>query len=216
MEAKDETEKIIKKLKKCLPLKILKLDINNAKDMDEESLKKYVSCYDLNPEVNYYVFEKIPSYKEFLDKYKYTLSYNNAKKLGCFNNLDEYNLINSINNKIKDLNINVNDIIGENVQSLSKLKIIEFFLFLFAISLDNEKFKEILNNIENYKLKKILIFKGSINLADNELKYYYFYELFVELFLYNEHNKKNESKKFLSTELEYFPTINNEYICFAM
>ena len=216
MENKEEIKKIIKKLKKCLPLKNLKLDITDVNNMDEESLKKYVSCYDLNPEVNYCAFTKIPNYKDFLDKYKYTLNYDDAKKLGCFNEINEDNIIRGINNKIKDLNLNVKELIAKDIKSLSKLKIIDFFLHLFTISLNKKNFQEILVNIKKYKLNIIFIFKNCINSGNIELKYYFFYELFVELFLYNVDDKKKiEPQNFLSTKLEYFPTVEKECDAFC-
>ena len=211
MEANIEEEKIIMKKKICIPLKDLKFNLNITQDLDEESLKKYVSYFDLNPKVNFYVFKKIDSYMKYLQKYKYTLFYDDAKSLGCFKEVNEDDLIKSINNKLENLNIFDKNI--RKITSLSKSKLMNFFLYLLNLNLAHENFEDILKEIKSFKLEVSLIFKAPINLGNNELKYYFFYELFVEFFLYNYEDKNGSiKKKSLSTEIQYFPVKDNTNI----
>ena len=213
METNFEEEKIIMKKKYCIPLKDLKDYLDIPKDWDEESLKKYISVFDLNPKVNFYVFQKINSYLKYLQKYKYTLFYEDAKTLGCFNEVNENDLIKSINNKLENLHFFGNKLV--KITSLSKSKFFNFLLYLLNLNLIQEKFEDILKKIQSFKLEVSLIYKAPIYLGNNELQYYFFYELFVEFFLYNYDDKKESKKKILlSTEIEYFPVkynIKTEY-----
>ena len=208
MEANFKEEKIIMKKKYCIPLKDLKHYLDISKDFDEESLKQYVSVFDLNPKVNFYVFQKINSYMKYLKKYKYTLFYDDAKNLGCFNEVNEDDLIKSINSKLENLHFFGKKIL--KIDSLSKSKLFNFLLYLLNPNLIKEKFEDILKKIQSSKLEVSLIYKAPIYLGNNELQYYFFYELFVEFFLYN-YEDKSESKKtiLLSTEIEYFPVKDN-------
>ena len=183
METNNEEKKIIMKKKKCIPLKDLKFDLNMTPDLDEESLKKYVSHFDLNPKVNFYVFKKIDSYKKYLQKYKYTLFYDDAKSLGCFKEVNEEDLIKSINNNLKNLLIFDKNII--KITSLSKSKLMNFLLYILNLNFAKENFGDILKKIQSSKLEVSIIYKAPIYLGNNELQYYFFYELFVEFFLYN-------------------------------
>ena len=211
MEKNNEEKKIIMKKKKCIPLKDLKFDLNMTPDLDEESLKKYVSHVDVNPKVNFYVFKKIDSYMKYLQKYKYTLFYDDAKSLGCFKEVNEEDLIKSINNNLKNLLIFDKNII--KITSLSKSKLMNFLLYILNLNFAKENFGDILKKIQSSKLKVSLIYKAPIYLGNNELQYYFFYELFVEFFLYNcEDKNKSNKNTFLSTEIEYFPVKDNNNI----
>ena len=201
---------IIKK-KRCIPLNELNKYPNKNIDITEESLKKYVSYFDLDPKINFQVFQLIDSYKKYLNKYKYTLDYDDAKKLGCFEDVNENDLIKSINSEISNLNIKDKSI--TKIESLSKSKLIKFLLYLLNIELIKENFESTINEIKLYKLEYSLIFKVPIYFGNNELKYYFFYELFVEFFLYNYEGGNKSSKRkviFNSKKTEYFPTIETE------
>ena len=167
-----------------------------------------MSVFDLNPKVNFYVFQKINSYLKYLQKYKYTLFYEDAKNLGCFNEVNENDLIKSINNKLESLHFFGNKLV--KITSLSKSKLFNFLLYVLNLNLIQEKFDDILKKIQSFKLEVSLIYKAPIYLGNNELQYYFFYELFVEFFLYN-YEDKNESKKkiLLLNEIEYFPVKDN-------
>ena len=94
-------EQKLERKKKCQPLINFKIDLNEDSKEDVIYLKNFVSIFDLNPFINNLIFQKIPEYHVYLDKYKYTLFYKDAKALGCFQEVDEKELINNVNEKIK-------------------------------------------------------------------------------------------------------------------
>ena len=205
-EKEIDGNKVIKR-KRCIPLSRLNKYSNKNIDINEESLKRYVSYFDLNPKINFQVFQLIDSYNKYLKKYKYTLDYDDAKKLGCFKDVDENDLIKSINNEISNLNIKDKSI--TRIGSLSKSKLIKFLFYLLNLDLTRENFENIINEIKLYKLECFLIFKTPIYLGNNELKYYFYYELFVEFFLYNSESENKSSKRnFISNSIDSFITFS--------
>ena len=118
--------------KVCIPLKRIEIEFKKDTQSDENSLKNYLSVFDLNPNANYLAFKKIQEYKDkYLYKYKYTLFYEDAKTLGCFQEFNEINLIDSINQKLDNLHFKGKRI--EKIEILSKAKLIDFF-FIFIIA----------------------------------------------------------------------------------
>ena len=212
-----EVKNIVKK-KKCIPLNDLKKDFEEKNAEKEEYLREYVSIFDLNPKANYYTLKNIPSFKEsYLEKYKYTLYYRDAKDLGCFSEVDEKSLINTINEYFAKKNVTVfNPII--KIDSLAKVKIMKLFFYLLDLEPTKYNFQKILEQLKKDKIEESLIFKAPINFGNNELKYYFFYELYIEFFLFNFKGKKSSNKYsinvpkniFLSTELPYFPLLQKE------
>jgi hypothetical protein len=55
-------------------------------------------------------------------------------------------------------------------------------LYILNLNLIQEKFEDILKKIQSFKLDVSQIYKAPIYLGNNELQYYFFYELFVEFF----------------------------------
>ena len=200
-------KKIIEKRKRCIPLKNLKSEQNETTD-----LIKYVSDFDLSPKTNFEILQNNEIYKKYLYKYKYTLYYEDAKKLGCFNEVDERNLIKSINAHLESLNIKDKNINESKIYSLSKTKLIDFLLYLLNLNPSKKDFQGIIEYIDKLKLEIIFIYKAPIEFGNYELQYYFYYELFIEFFLYNTKSKKKsktETQSFPSMELDYFPNINN-------
>ena len=112
--------------KVCIPLERIKIEFNKDTQNDENSLKNFLSVFDLNPDANYLAFVQIQEYKDkYLDKYKYTLFYEDAKKLNCFQEVNETNLIHSINQKLDNLLFKGKRI--ERIEILSKAKLNRFF-----------------------------------------------------------------------------------------
>jgi len=196
------------KRKVCIPLKKIEIDFKKDIQNDENSIKNYLSVFDLNPDANYLALVKIKEYKDkYLYKYKYTLNYKDAKKLGCFQEVNETNLINSINQKLDFLLFQGKRI--ESIEILSKAKLIDFFLYLILLKISEDNFENIMKEINSLRLGIDLIFKAPIYLGNDELKYYFLYEKFVEYFSDTE-EKENKSKQknniFKSLTLDYFPT----------
>ena len=89
-----------------------------------EELKIISSNFDLNPKVNFKLLSILKNqskeeYNKYIAIYKYTLNYDDAKKLKCFSK-DESDIL-------RDLNVNFKNKIPE-IKSLSKIKL---FSFLF-------------------------------------------------------------------------------------
>jgi len=208
--------KYIEKRKKCIPLNEFKKDFNEKLQSDEEHLKQYISVFDLNPIVNYLVFQRIKEYEKYLYKYKFTLNYEDAKKLGCFVDVNEKDLIDSINYQIKKLTNKDNKI--SNIQSLSKAKLMDFLFYLLLLIPLIEDYEEIMKHINSLRLKIDLIFKSPIYLGNYEIQYYFYYNLFLEFFYYNineEQNKIESKSPYKSSKIDYFPSIVNDSCSFA-
>jgi len=154
-------------------------------------------------------FKKIQEYKDkYLYKYKYTLFYEDAKTLGCFQEVNEINLIDSINQKLDNLLFKGKRI--EKIEILSKAKLIDFFLYLLLIDVSEDSYENIMKKIDSLRLGIDLIFKAPIYLGNDELKYYFLYEIFIEYFSDTEEdeNKSKEKKTlFKSHKLDYFPIV---------
>ena len=137
-------EQKLERKKKCQPLINFKIDLNEDSKEDVIYLKNFVSIFDLNPFINNLIFQKIPEYHVYLDKYKYTLFYKDAKALGCFQEVDEKELINNVNEKIKKCIIgfpfSFEDIKINKIESLSKIKLMDFFLYLLIIKPELEDY----------------------------------------------------------------------------
>jgi len=214
--------KNIENRKKCVPFFNFQIKFNENLQNDEESLKQYISVFDLNPIVNNLVFQKVKEYQKYLYKYQYTLNYEDAKKLGCFSDVNENDLINCINNRIKQLRIKKFKV--EKIDSLSKAKLMDFFFYLLLLEPLFCDYEGILKYIKSLRTNLDLIFKAPIYLGNNEIQYYFYYNIFLESFYYNiveGQNKKNENKPqeskdiYLSSQLDYFPTIDNNFCSYG-
>ena len=195
--------------KVCIPLKRIEIEFKKDTQSDENSLKNYLSVFDLNPNANYLAFKKIQEYKDkYLYKYKYTLFYEDAKTLGCFQEVNEINLIDSINQKLDNFHFKGKRI--EKIEILSKAKLIDFFLYLLLLDVSEDSFENIMKKMDSLRLGIDLIFKAPIYLGNDELKYYFLYEIFIEYFsdTEEEENKSKQKKTFFkSPKLDYFPIV---------
>ena len=196
--------------KVCIPLERIKIEFNKDTQNDENSLKNFLSVFDLNPDANYLAFVQIQEYKDkYLDKYKYTLFYEDAKKLNCFQEVNETNLIHSINQKLDNLLFKGKRI--ERIEILSKAKLIDFFLYLLLLDDSEDCFDNIMKEINSLSLGVDLIFKAPIYLGNDELKYYFLYQIFIEYFSDNEEEENKPKPKksdFRSPNLDYFPNVD--------
>ena len=199
--------------KVCIPLKSLEIEFKKDTQSDENSLTNYLSAFDLNPNANYLAFKNIQEYKDkYLYKYKYTLYYEDAKTLECFQEVNETNLIDSINQKLDNLLFKGKRI--DKIEILSKAKLIDFLLYLLLLDVSEDSFEDIMKKIDSLRLRVDLIFKAPIYLGNDELKYYFLYEIFIEYFSDTEEEKnKTKPKKtfFKSSNLDYyFPVFEHD------
>jgi len=163
------------------------IDDDTIDNSSLNDLKIFASNFDINPKVNFKLLsilkeENKSEYNKYIDKYKYTLDYNDAKKLECFP-INENEIIKELNDnyqfKIKD------------IKSLSKIKL---FLFLCYINnlksnfsdIEDDLYRDTLEDIKgkiiSYSSEKNLIFKIPNNYGNYELQYYSYLNLFVNYF----------------------------------
>ena len=153
-------QKILKLKKVCIPLENLKK--NFTETINENELKEFVSSFDLDGKANFSLFQKFKDYNEYLNKYKYTLFYEDAKKLKCFPEINENNLLNSINKQMLALTKENRNI--PKITSLSKIKILNFFLYLLNLKPIFTDFENILKEIKSHEIKINFTFKSPIKL----------------------------------------------------
>ena len=172
-----------KKLKENHVKRVENKDINN---LPLESLKTIASNFDLDPSINFRLLsllkeKSISEYNKYITKYKYTLNYEDAKKLNCFNDNEK-----EIKNEcFKNFNENI-----DKIKSLSKLKIFNFLFYIINLKYDYwtivEEYEEIgrkiKNEIELYDNELDLVFKAPNSLGNYELKYYTYLGLFIDYF----------------------------------
>ena len=137
--------------------------------------------------------KSISEYNKYITKYKYTLNYEDAKKLNCFND-DEKEIKNECFN---NFNENI-----DKIKSLSKLKIFNFLFYIINLKYDYwtivEEYEEIgrkiKNEIELYDNELDLIFKAPNSLGNYELKYYTYLGLFIDYFRRKIATEKDKNK----------------------
>ena len=205
---KNKQKKIMEKKKVAVPLKKLRLQINDdtINNLSLNDLKKLASKFDVNPKINYRLLYLLKTsklkqdnedYKKYINKYKYTLNYLNSQNLECFEESKNNEIKEEFINNLRQLKIEY-----KQTKSLSKMKLFNLLFYVLNISA-NEKAKEdasiiydkIAKKIDSFSNEENLIFKIPNNFGNYELYYYVYIGLFVIYFLeglkYN--NSHNES-----------------------
>lgn len=178
----------------AIPLKKLKLDIkeDKIKNLELPELKRLASKFDVNPLINFRLLFLLKNsnnkkdqqdYKKYINKYRFTLEYNDAKNLACFDPSEEKNIIDEFFN---NLNIKQEKY---QISSLSKLKLFNLLFYIIGIkqNIDIDDYinslKIIIKKIESYSNDQNLIFKVPNNFGNIELIYYVYIDLFINYFL---------------------------------
>ena len=190
------------KKKIAIPLKKLKLEISDEEIqlLNLQQLKVLANKFDLNPLINFRLLYLLKNsqnikdqedYKKYIKKYRYTLNYEDAIKLKCFNDSENTNYINEFLSNL-DNNKNYSKFKPDlKITSLSKIKLFNLLFYIISIKkeIDVEDYIEpckiIVNKIESYSNEENLIFKVPNNFGNIELQYYVFITLFVNYFLRN-------------------------------
>ena len=157
----------------------------NIDKLSLKDLELKASHFDLNPKLNYELLSKlkdknISEYNKYIIKYKYTLNYDDAKILGCFNDDIDAIINESVNNKFEI----------KEIKSLSKIKLFNFLFYIMNLNFHDKQFVEdfisyskiIEKNILSYANDVELIFKIPNNYGNSELQYYTFLGLFIIYF----------------------------------
>ena len=201
---KYEEKKVAVPYKKLIKI----IDDDIIKKTSLKDLKIFASNFDINPKVNFKLLsilkkESKSEYNKYIDKYKYTLDYNDAKKLKCFSNIE--------NEIIKDLNTDFKYKIKE-IKSLSKIKLFSFLFYINNLKcnfsyIEDDLYRDSLEKIKekiiSYSSEKNLIFKIPNNYGNYELQYYSYLNLFVNYFL-DKLETKNKIKNKDSDESLFF------------
>ena len=190
------------KKKIAIPLKKLKLEISDEEIqlLNLQQLKVLANKFDLNPLINFRLLYLLKNsqnikdqedYKKYIKKYRYTLNYEDAIKLKCFNDSENTNYINEFLSNL-DNNKNYSKFKPDlKITSLSKIKLFNLLFYIISIKkeIDVEDYIEpckiIVNKIESYSNEENLIFKVPNNFGNIELQYYVFITLFLNYFLRN-------------------------------
>jgi hypothetical protein len=190
------------KKKIAIPLKKLKLEISDEEIqlLNLQQLKVLANKFDLNPLINFRLLYLLKNsqnikdqedYKKYIKKYRYTLNYEDAIKLKCFNDSENTNYINEFLSNL-DNNKNYSKFKPDlKITSLSKIKLFNLLFYIISIKkeIDVEDYIEpckiIINKIESYSNEENLIFKVPNNFGNIELQYYVFITLFLNYFLRN-------------------------------
>ena len=201
---KYEEKKVAVPYKKLIKI----IDDDIIKKTSLKDLKIFASNFDINPKINFKLLsilkkESKSEYNKYIDKYKYTLDYNDAKKLKCFSNIE--------NEIIKDLNTDFKYKIKE-IKSLSKIKLFSFLFYINNLKcnfsyIEDDLYRDSLEKIKekiiSYSSEKNLIFKIPNNYGNYELQYYSYLNLFVNYFL-DKLETKNKIKNKDSDESLFF------------
>ena len=171
----------IKKEKKIKlkPLKYLFIQPNkDIKKMSINKLKEFVDKFDINPEANYQLLSYLQKneaieYNKYILKYRYTLHFENALSLNCFDIKNIINVLNEYNSNMdnyKSKSTKVNSI--KNINSFSRIKLFNLFFFLLEGDFRNMENDEIIQKLLSYSIQETLIFKIPNKYGSIELKYY--------------------------------------------
>lgn len=183
-------------------------------EIDKDIIIKFFNIFDINDKINFEYLKEIKKenrakYNKLIKKYKYTLSFNNSKKLKCLTKEEIDKEIDLYNSLIK--------IIGgkeiKEISCFSKLKLFNFLLFLITIpNIRNKNIKEIksisINIKQYYEIKEDLLFKGPNSLGTVDLQYYtliflfysYLYECDSEICIQNDDNDEdNNDSNYINT-----------------
>ena len=161
-----------------------------------DELKINASNFDLNPLLNFKLLSQLyvkdlKEYNKYIIKYKYTLYYEDAQKLGCFTDKE--------NDEIEKCQNNFKIEIKE-IKSLSKLKLFNFLFYLINLELNDtnipesdliKKNNEIKEKLISYQSDVDLIFKIPNNYGNYELQYYTYLDLFI-IYFYKKIEQKND------------------------
>ena len=168
--------------------------LKNTLNLSKVAFHKIFYFSDINAKANFLYLKFLKEndnekFGKYNDKYKYTLEYKDAKFLNFFQNeeeqeiakLLEYRQKNKIEGRIKMIN------------SLAKLKLINFLYQLNDYYKIGKKETDFKNLLFEYKIKELLKFKLPNNYGNDELKFYTYLQLFFYLFFFEDEDSEENS-----------------------
>jgi len=205
---------IIMSKKVLIPLKKLNIQLEkDIKNMTIDEIKEFASNFDLNPKINFQLLTYLKKnsrteYNKYINKYKYTLDFQDAIKLKCFKEKD----INLIKIKFKENITKYNIKIGV-INSLSRMKLFNMLFFLLnEVTISDLKLTE---NILSYAIPETLIFKIPNRFGNFELKYYTYITFFVNHLLSGIKNDANDDNVKFEDKFNDFTSSSDEQVYFS-
>ena len=196
----NDKEKVLLKKIKLKPLKSLFIETKeNINNMTINNLKEFAHNFDINPDINFrllsYLEKNSPKeYKKYINKYKFTLKFQDALKLKCFDENEISQVVDEFNKNISHFKLGISKIKSkESIISFSKIKLFNLLLLLQSKDVMQYKYKEIIEKIKSYCTPQTMIFKIPNKFANIELLYYYYIIIIVGLFIPDNSENKNLS-----------------------
>ena len=196
----NDKEKVLLKKIKLKPLKSLFIETKeNINNMTINNLKEFAHNFDINPDINFrllsYLEKNSPKeYKKYINKYKFTLKFQDALKLKCFDENEISQVMDEFNKNISHFKLGISKIKSkESIISFSKIKLFNLLLLLQSKDVMQYKYKEIIEKIKSYCIPQTMIFKIPNKFANIELLYYYYIIIIVGLFIPDNSENKNLS-----------------------
>ena len=208
----------IEKRFKLKPLKSLFIKPNkDINKMTLDELKQFAHKNDLIPEVNFKLLLYLKKnenniYRKYIEKYKYTLNFQDALTLECFENSHIIKMIKEYNSNIK-----IHGLKGKIISSVKDIvyfsKIQIFNLLIELQSFDSTDYAEIKAKTAPYTVKQTLIYKIPIKYGNIELKYYFYLLTLMNILFSNDNNVHPSNEEDFTSSLSkgiYFNFIQNE------
>ena len=181
-----------KKLKKFKLRALETFNIKLTKDIKKMSInevKQFAHKFDLNPAINFRVLSDLKKnnpqeYKRYIVKYKYTLDFKDALSLDCFDKDELNKILKEYNDNIKIYELKMAKINSiKNVSLFSRIKLFNLLFFLQSKEVIKMKYEQIEEAILSYSIPETLVFKTPNKFGNNELLYYSYLLILVNLLI---------------------------------
>ena len=181
-----------KKLKKFKLRALETFNIKLTKDIKKMSInevKQFAHKFDLNPAINFRVLSDLKKnnpqeYKRYIVKYKYTLDFKDALSLDCFDKDELNKILNEYNDNIKIYELKMAKINSiKNISLFSRIKLFNLLFFLQSKEVIKMNYEQIEEAILSYSIPESLVFKIPNKFGNNELLYYSYLLILVNLLI---------------------------------
>ena len=209
-EKKEKTKRVKKFILKALSLLNIQ-PTKKIKNMDISELKEFAHKFDINPDINYRLLSYLKEtnsgdYNKYISKYRYTLYFKDAWILECFETRTIIEMLKEYNDNIKYFKLGVPYIdTPEKINSFSRMKLFNLLFLLQKKDIIKMKLTDIEQKILSYSIEQSLVFKIPNKFGNEELKYYTYLVILVNLFL-PEKNGDNNS----NLEKDLTSSLNND------
>ena len=201
-QSNQKEDKYIFKKKKLKALKYFNIQPKKIlKEMNISELKEFAHKFDLNAKVNYIVLSYLNKnnsgeYQKYIDKYRFTLDFQDALDLKCFDIKDIKKMMNEYNKNIKQYKLNIKNISSiKEIKYFSKMKLFNLLFFLASNEYTFESLKNIEKKILSYSISESLVFKVPTKFGNIELQYYFYLLVIINILLSEKSKADNSNEK---------------------